>query len=206
MDTLQLMPSASFSPPAELDIGVFAWIDTSYSLVASVQQGVCSGPQDMCGGHAHDHAMLLQEGRPLPGSLALAGYSYFDLEAGDSAVDLQVLVTPFVGQPALYASLTSLWPTSSSHDLSEAADLRGVISASGSSASLQTCRHRTGPNSVSCVLHVAVYCPGSCSFSVLGRARSTQAIATVLVDGRPQRASLRPHEWGYFSLQVGNTR
>ena len=74
VDTVTLRRGVDgFNPPLRIDVGIFAWADTAYSLVANVGQGACSGSMEECAGHQPQHALTLQPGRPLFSTLDAPG-------------------------------------------------------------------------------------------------------------------------------------
>jgi len=197
IDTLVLHRNSNgFNPPAQLNIGVFAWAFTSYSIIVNVAQGACSGVMEECHSHQDKHEMTLQEGVPLASSGT--GYTYFEFDTGSSANDVQLVLTTLVGQPELYGAYSS-FPTADSHDLS-VGTVPGIIALAASSPSFSACRAAAS----SCVLHASVFCASECAFTLLGRSSSAPAQSVVLVDGQPQHAVVASDEFIYFAFSVSN--
>lgn len=202
IDSLVLRRNESgFFPPVQIDIGVFAWSASSYSIIARVAQGACTAQMEDCGGHQHEHAMQLQEAMPFLFNMDATGYAYFDFDMGTSSDDVQLVMTTIVGEPVLYASFSPFYgafPSEAKHEL-EAGSVAGVIDVSGTSTALQLCRD---DGARSCLLHAAVHCTAHCAFTIL--AHFIKPTPVVMVDGRPQLVSLRRDAFSYYSFSARN--
>jgi hypothetical protein len=161
-------------------IGVFAYTNTTFSIVASLASSVA-----------------LQNGIPQSGAVSRGAMRYYTMQVLGGTKDLTVSVQNMFGQAELYISTTMdpeigdadsyqwhvpWWFNSKSITISEETDERAC-------------------HSVWCYYYIGVYGISNSSFSIVA---STADATIPLRNGIPQRDHVETGEYEYFSVRVEN--
>ena len=142
----------------------------------------------------------LSDGVPHADTVAQGQYQYYRVTVTQHAVDVEIITSPFYGDPDLFVSWHSSnpRPNATSHDASATSQYNDTIYLQA--LDLLPCFAASSDGT--CNLYVSVLGFTQSSYSIVSRIMNGYLSPIVLVNGIPQSAIVGENEWAYFSAYI----
>lgn len=184
--------------PGDYVIGVFG----SSILGSGVSSFLLSATTNLA-------VITLLDGMAMQDNVAPQMYEYFTIAVTEPGVDLNIVLTPFVGDPDIYVSVSPNRRPSreaGQYDWFSSSASNDYITVQNAWAQ---CAQRNSTTNGMCYFYIAVYGFTNSSFSILAQMNRGAGHPTLLSDGVPQDGFVNRTQYNYYHLQVpagnGNT-
>lgn len=146
--------------------------------------------------------IVLADGVPHSDVVPKGAYEYYRMGVTQVGVDVEIIVTPFYGDPDVYVSWdpSNSRPNATHNNAMATSQYNDTVYLQ--SSSIASCVTEGQVSGTGCQLYVSVFGFSNASYTIVSRLNDGYLSPIVLRSGVPQSMTLAKSEWAYFSAYV----